>query len=362
VLMAALGQQAFRPPPGLCAEATCNRSKPMSSPATVSTDLVSDVECTSSEDGGTEDGVALVINASSEDGGAGDEVALVMDPGPPPGLDPIAVADTGCVVKQGTFHPWKQKLTQAEQFIAEHIKDIARILFHMDFSNARSKVCLMPNTGARAVNVEIHLAKAAIATRHCLLEVLQGALIQQLPPRNCQVFRIERAPESHQLSVCCAQVTKDTCWQAMQQGGCPRGVCCTWEHPKKLDMTISVMEDAVPADIAATLRSSQLQRSAAVPMESEAAAWYGWAPNSAIAPTWFAEWGNQMAVKDAQPQVATYQPQPQPLIWGQSSLIFAAAPDYCLEIFAHSASSGQTLRAEWPGTRSSFLSTDMSQY
>ena len=54
-------------------------------------------------------------------------------------------------------------------------------------------------------------------------------------------------------------------------------------------------------DLTSRAMCMQAYWSAAAPMESQAAAWYGWAPKAANGYAWTGAWGNQMAAMNVQP-------------------------------------------------------------
>lgn len=246
-------------------------------PCTGSVGSNSAVECSSSEEGGIED--------------------LVLDPGsyvvgPPPGLG--APMDLMSLVSE--LEPWVGNPNQVEMQIGSIVEEIARRAFCAEFRSSTLKVRSAPPEYTRNVCMELQLAEAAVKDLLAPLARLQGAVLQQMPSRGCQVYSVERARDNSLIKLCCAQVNDRSCWDAVKHGVCPRGGgsstggCCRWDHPAPTMLHITVIGDgAASTGGRAPVQSSAVTVTRKGGEAQKQPAW--WSGKSVPAPNWDEEWG-----------------------------------------------------------------------
>lgn len=123
------------------------------------------------------------------------------------------------------------------------ISEVSQRTFGMDFESVSvSQTAGM--TGIPLVILRLGLSAAARENALAPLARLQGALGWELPARQCQVFQIQRCRDSSVLSLSCAQVSENTCWDIANHGRCPRaenGVVCRWHHPLPVMVFIALV-------------------------------------------------------------------------------------------------------------------------
>eukprot|EP00930_Biecheleria_cincta_P088054 TRINITY_DN7728_c0_g1_i1.p1 TRINITY_DN7728_c0_g1~~TRINITY_DN7728_c0_g1_i1.p1 ORF type:complete len:522 (+),score=93.54 TRINITY_DN7728_c0_g1_i1:41-1606(+) len=148
------------------------------------------------------------------------------------------------------------------------ISEVSQQTFAGDFESA-SVSHTAGMTGIPLVILRLSLSAAARGNALAPLARLQSVLGWELPARQCQVFQLGRSRDNSVLSITCAQVSEDTCWDIANFGRCPRvdnGIVCRWHHPLPVmvfitlvtadshdlelpDLIAKLSEPAVPTDV-----------------------------------------------------------------------------------------------------------------
>jgi hypothetical protein len=119
-------------------------------------------------------------------------------------------------------------------------------------------------------DVELHLKSARFGDP---LALLQLALERETSFRGCgcHIFHMERSEDNGpSMHVSCSQVSKDTCWDVLKTGRCPRPTTCPWEHPVPFNLNVSCEVEAPKAAMATLLQGSPVMANVKTPIQAKA--------------------------------------------------------------------------------------------
>jgi len=83
-------------------------------------------------------------------------------------------------------------------------------------------------------NLQMHVSSGSTAT----LGKLQAVLGRDQKIHQCHIFRMAKADNDASMTVVCAAVSANSCWDVLRKGFCPRGDKCTWEHPAPILLNV----------------------------------------------------------------------------------------------------------------------------
>jgi hypothetical protein len=117
----------------------------------------------------------------------------------------------------------------------------------------------LSKTHVRKVIAELRLKRSESTNFLSPFARLQGALSRELQPPCGQVHRMERSKDDALLTFTCNTISRNTCWDFLNTGLCPRDArrTCKWEHPLPTVFSLSLASSQgtsrTPLDLQAQL-------------------------------------------------------------------------------------------------------------
>ena len=106
----------------------------------------------------------------------------------------------------------------------------------------------LSNVQVRKVIAELHLKRAETTNFLSPFARLQATLSRELQHPWGELHRMERSKDDRLLTFTCNTISKNTCWDLLNSGACPRKPprICKWEHPFPTVFSLTLVNTQPP--------------------------------------------------------------------------------------------------------------------
>lgn len=131
----------------------------------------------------------------------------------------------------GEEHTFSWPESYSNSPAVEFVCHVAQYCFEASFMSMNVSFAQPDEEGQTTANLELHLRQAAMVSSMPPMARLQAVLARDHRMHQFHIFSMDRSIDNSSLRLSCAQVSADTCWDALKPAGCWRGSSCPWEHP-----------------------------------------------------------------------------------------------------------------------------------